>query len=155
MHGLTGTWGLVWNKPLRGALQYEGTINTHFAHLTMGIMPTQPVTASNLRQSIDVERGTWVDAVQIYDQESGFRGSWTVSGNVRLLGDDFPLPLEVRYTTGHLAWQEGTVPRWMREFTDREYDMTEKCGKAWVVSLTETHRLDRDKAGSEAYLQRL
>ena len=122
----------------------------------MNILPDRRALVSNLRQSIDVERGTWIDMVDIEDIEESFAATWTVWGKVKPIRSPAPpFDVELAYEFGYLTPHLGTPPTWLDHCINRELSLRPHKATATTISISPTHRIDRDPRGRLAMLTKV
>jgi hypothetical protein len=109
-------------------------------------------TVQNMRQSIDMKRATWVDAVDISTDE--FQGVWTVHGVIDEVLPQLPIPVRVTFGTGYLTRTSGNPPCWLEEYVGKEFAVS-GVGKATTISMGPSFRIDRDARGRLAMLTRV
>lgn len=154
MHPLTGAWRLAWTQVNLVKSGARAGVPVNLSSLSMGMLPGRMGTASNVRQTIDVERGLWIDTVTIETEE--FVGSWTVRGNLEyIISPVPPFPVKVAYYDGYLTQHRGGVPSWLEAYVARDYDLRAKHGALTTLSISPTSRIDRDEHGRMAMLTRI
>jgi hypothetical protein len=120
----------------------------------MRALPMYPCIVTTLRQHIDVDRRLWIDSLDLIIPDTETEARWTVFG--RLTEDppptDLPAPMEMMYEYGRLDVSHHT-PAWLTEYSDTMLQL-KGLGKASVIDIHDTYRIDQDTHGRRAYLER-
>lgn len=152
-HPLTGTWRLGWTQTNR--TEASGKMAVHLPSISVGRLPSHSAMVSNVRQTIDVERGTWVDMCDIETHDDKFLGTWTMWGVLEPVSEiSAPFDLTMSYTIGCLRSCRGTAPKWLDPLIDRKLPLHPHVARATTLAISETHRIDRDRYGRLAMLLR-
>lgn len=148
-HPLTGAWRLAWSQV--NTVKYSGPMVASLVNVSP-VLPMRLATINNMRQSIDMQRGTWVDALDVSTEN--FKGVWTVHGFIDDTPVALPIRLHVTFGTGYLTGISGTPPLWLDEYVDTEFALS-GIGKATTISMGPCFRIDRDSQGRLAMLTKV